>query len=197
MMIEDDRTPSLICNRAGLTSFRWRTRAEDKGLSPSEAVSDYLKIPKDEAAGLIDFGSVYVRGRIERNPSTILSGDEEISVTFPAYGIRRFYEIDPARIIFRDRFILAYDKEAGIPSQQVPDDAYNNVFAALLRHLAGSKEPRSLRALCGPSQQARQGNERCFAVCARKEGKRAPGQGLPGKARKKGISRMGRRLTER
>jgi 23S rRNA pseudouridine1911/1915/1917 synthase len=39
-------------------------------------------------------------------------------------------------VIYRDSFILAYDKEAGIPSQQVPHDAYNNVFAALLRRLA-------------------------------------------------------------
>ncbi len=113
--------------------------AQHKGLSLGEAVSDYLKVPRGEAAGLIDFGSVYVRGRIERNPSMILSGGEEICAAFPPYGIRRFYEIDPARVILRDRFILVYDKEAGIPSQQTPYDAYNNVFAALLRHLAGEQ----------------------------------------------------------
>ncbi len=114
---------------------------EDKGLALSEAVSGYLKIPKDGAADLIDFGSVYVQGRIERNPSITLTGDEEISVSFPPNGTRRFYEIDPARIIFRDNFFLAYDKEAGTPSQQVPYDAYNNVFAALLRYLEkGSRE---------------------------------------------------------
>jgi 23S rRNA pseudouridine1911/1915/1917 synthase len=32
---------------------------------------------------------------------------------------------------------LIYDKEAGIPSQQTPYDGYNNVFAALVRYLAG------------------------------------------------------------
>ena len=118
-----------------MASYRWRTRAEDNGLGLAEAVSTYLGVPKEEAADLIDFGSVYVRGRIERNPSMVLAGEEEISVTFASYGTRRSYQIDPARIIFRDRFLLAYDKEAGIPSQQVPYDAYNNVYAALLRRL--------------------------------------------------------------
>jgi len=51
--------------------------------------------------------------------------------SFPAHGIRKFYEIDPSRILFRDRFLLAYDKEPGIPSQQTPSDACNNLFAAL------------------------------------------------------------------
>ncbi len=130
-----------------VSSFRWRTRAQHKGLSLAEAVSDYLRVPKGEAAGLIDFGSVYVRGRIERNPSMILSGGEEICAAIPAYGIRRFYEIDPARVILRDGFILAYDKEAGIPSQQTPYDAYNNVFAALLRYLARGETTERYAAL--------------------------------------------------
>jgi 23S rRNA pseudouridine1911/1915/1917 synthase len=134
MMTEDDRSPGL--SYGPVSSYRWRTRTQDKGLSLCEAVSDYLRVPQGEAADLIDFGSVYVRGRIERNPSMILSGEEEISAAFPPYGIRRFYEIDPARVIFRDRFLFIYDKEPGIPSQQTPYDAYNNVFAALFRHLA-------------------------------------------------------------
>jgi hypothetical protein len=77
MMTEDDRSPGF--SYGPVSSFRWRTLAQHKGLSLGEAVSDYLKVPKGEAAGLIDFGSVYVR---------------------------RFYEIDPARVILRDRFIL-------------------------------------------------------------------------------------------
>ena len=130
-----------------MTSFRWRTRTEDKGFGLSAAVSAYLKISNDEAVGLIEFGSVYVRGRVERNPSKVLSGEEEISVNFPPYGTLKFYEIDPARIIFRDSFFLAYDKEAGTPSQQVPHDAYNNVFAALLRWLTGKKTSEPYAAL--------------------------------------------------
>jgi 23S rRNA pseudouridine1911/1915/1917 synthase len=145
MMTEDDRDPAS--SRGPVSSFRWRTGAQDKGLSLGEAISHYLRISKEGAADLIDFGSVYVRGLIERNPSIIPSVGEEISVTFPHYGIRRFYEIDPIRVIFRDRFLFAYDKETGIPSQQTPYDAYNNVFAALLRHLASEKTSERYAAL--------------------------------------------------
>lgn len=98
-------------------------------------VSGYLKISPEEAAALIDFGSVYVQGRVERDPSRVLGGNVEITASFPPYGTRKFYELDPGRILFRDRFLLAYDKEAGIPSQQTPYDAYNNIYAALVRHL--------------------------------------------------------------
>ena len=129
MMTEADRDPALSCGP--ISSFRWRTGAQDKDLSLDEAVSHYLRISKDEAADLIDFGSVYVRGLIERNPSIILSGGEEISVTFPSYGIRRFYEIDPIRVIFRDRFLFAYDKEPGIPSQQTALRRLQQCFCGL------------------------------------------------------------------
>jgi len=139
-MTDDDRVPAF--SYGPVSSFKWRAGAKDKGLGLSEVVCDYLRAPQGEATDLIEFGSVYVRGRKECNPSMILCGGEEIAVAFPPYGIRRFYEIDPVRIVFRDRFLLIYDKEAGIPSQQTPYDCYNNVFAALLRHLALEKTGR-------------------------------------------------------
>jgi 23S rRNA pseudouridine1911/1915/1917 synthase len=125
------------------STFKWRALKETRELRLDLAVSGYLRIPLEEAALLIDFGSVYVQGRIERNPSHALAGGEEISVSLPPYGVRKFYEVNPARIIFRDRFLLAYDKEAGTPSQQTPYDAYNNVFAALGRFLEkeGNADP--------------------------------------------------------
>ncbi|MDR3554470.1 MAG: pseudouridine synthase [Syntrophobacteraceae bacterium] len=131
----------------GPSRFSWITGQKDKGCELAEVVSGYLKISKEKAADLIDFGSVYVRGSVERDPSMRLSGGEEILVSFPSHGTARSYEIDPARVIFRDRFLLAYDKEAGIPSQQLPFDAYNNVFAALLRHLSAGKEGERYAAL--------------------------------------------------
>jgi 23S rRNA pseudouridine1911/1915/1917 synthase len=125
------------------SKFKWRALKEAGELRLDRAVCENLRIPQEEAALLIDFGSVYVQGRIERNPSRVLEGGEEISVTFSSHGTSKFYELDPARIIFRDRFLLVYDKETGTPSQQTPYDAYNNVFAALGRFLEkeGKKNP--------------------------------------------------------
>jgi 23S rRNA pseudouridine1911/1915/1917 synthase len=131
----------------GSSRFSWITGQKDKGCELAEVVSGYLKISKEKAADLIDFGSVHVRGRVERDPSMRLSGGEEILASFPSRGTGRSYEIDPARVIFRDRFVLAYDKEPGVPSQQLPSDAYNNVFAALLRHLSTGREGERYAAL--------------------------------------------------
>lgn len=94
-----------------------------------------LLISEADAWDLIDFGSVYVEGRQERNASRRLAGTEEIRVCWPRKGTLRTYEIDPSRILFEDRYALAYNKEAGIPSQQTPSDGYNNLFAALYRYL--------------------------------------------------------------
>ena len=145
-MTEEDREPVSPWRRkksggfgGGPSEFRWRAGGKDTGVMLREAVSGYLRISGEEAADLVDFGSVQVRGRMERDPSILLSGGEEIFVSYPAYGTERFFEIDPSRLIFRDRYLLAYDKEAGIPSQQVPFDAYNNVFAALPRYLSAEK----------------------------------------------------------
>ncbi len=131
----------------GMSEFRWRAGEKEKGLELVEAVSGYLAITEKEASDLIDFGSVYVCDRMERNRSAKLSGGEQIVADLGARGAGRFYEIDPSRVIFRDRFLLAYDKEAGIASQQVPFDAYNNVYAAIVRHLGARRSGEGYAAL--------------------------------------------------
>jgi 23S rRNA pseudouridine1911/1915/1917 synthase len=128
-------------------TFKWRVLKEDRELRLDLVVSQHLLISPEEAALLIDFGSVHVQGRIERAPSRKLAGEEEISVNLPPYGVRKFYEVDPARIFFRDRFLLGYDKEAGTPSQQTPYDAYNNTFAGLQRYRERERNKSSYAAL--------------------------------------------------
>ena len=121
----------------------WRVDEAFGGALLVDHAAGQLLISKEQAVDLIDFGSVYVEGRQERNPARSLAGGEEIRVCWPWKGIRRFYEIDPTRILYEDRYLLAYDKEASIPSQQTPSDGYNNLFAALYRYLErkGFSEP--------------------------------------------------------
>lgn len=85
---------------------------------------------------LIDFGSVYVDGRVERKPSRLLSTGQQVSLHVPEYGTQRFYEVDPGRILYRDAWLLAYDKEGGVPCQATPYDAHNNLYAALKVYLS-------------------------------------------------------------
>lgn len=115
--------------------LRWEVNANEKGASLGQHIARELLISDDEAEDLIDFGAVHVGGHPERDSTRSLRGSEDIRVYLPWQGPRRFYEVDPQRILYEDSSLLAYNKEAGIPSQQTPSDAYNNLYAALYRHL--------------------------------------------------------------
>ncbi len=102
-----------------------------------------LHVPEAEAHDLTDFGSIQVNGRQERDPLRSLDMGDRVHVHWPSGGVCRHYELNPARVLYRDAVLLAYDKEPGIPSQQTPSDGYNNLFAAVRRHLSneGKSDP--------------------------------------------------------
>jgi 23S rRNA pseudouridine1911/1915/1917 synthase len=104
----------------------------------ADFLMDKLKLPMDQVIDLIDFGSVQIDGRQHRNPLGALAVDQQITVHLPWLGVHRSYEISSQRILYQDPYLLAYDKEAGIPSQQTPADGYNNLFAAAVRFLAAT-----------------------------------------------------------
>lgn len=118
-----------------ITFWKESVGQRQQGATLVEFLVQACRLNESDARDLIDFGSVQVSGRRERNPSRRLFPGDEVRVHWPRKGIRRFYEVDPARFLHRDRSILAYDKEAGVPSQETPSDAYNNLYAAVLRHL--------------------------------------------------------------
>jgi len=126
--------------------WRYATGSEDRGMPLQDLLARELSMPREEAADLVAFGSVHVGGRRASDPSLRLSASREVLVHWPWQGVRRFYELDPRRILYRDRKLLAYDKEAKIPCQAMPSDAYNNVFSALERYLR-QESPRSYAAL--------------------------------------------------
>lgn len=99
----------------------------DKFASPAVGLS------RGMTRALIDFGAVWVNGKVCRRQSQVLQKQDKVTIQAPAYGPVRFYEADQNRIIYEDEYILAYDKEAGIPCQQTPYDGYNHLFGALGR----------------------------------------------------------------
>ncbi|MFH1136411.1 MAG: RluA family pseudouridine synthase [Pseudomonadota bacterium] len=82
---------------------------------------------------LIDFGGVWLDGRVCRKQSRILEAGQETIIQVPLYGPVRFYEARSSRIVYEDEWLLAYDKEAGPPCQQTPYDGYNHLYGALAR----------------------------------------------------------------
>ncbi len=119
-------------------SLCWQVQASEAGHLLADFLTDKLKLPLDQVMDLIDFGSVQVDGRQSRDPHGTLAVAQQITVHLPWLGVHRSYEISTQRILYRDPYLLAYDKEAGIPSQQTPADAYNNLFAGVVRYLAST-----------------------------------------------------------
>lgn len=93
-------------------------------------------LPEEAAARLVEFGSVWLDDRPCLDPARPLAGHSAFRINPPAYGPVYFYEADPARIVYEDAELIAYNKESGRPSQGVPHDAHNNILAALTRMLA-------------------------------------------------------------
>ena len=107
--------------------------ASDAGLRLDRFAASRLGLTRGLARELIDFGAVWVGGRVCRRQSLELAEGDKVTIQVPYYGPVRFFEADPARILYQDAGLLAYDKEAGLPCQQTPYDGYNNLFAALKR----------------------------------------------------------------
>jgi len=98
-------------------------------------LEDQARMPLAKCRDLIDFGAVYVDGKVEQAPARLLLAAQEVRLHIPRYGTKRFYETRKERILYQDTDLLAYDKETGVPCQQTPYDAYNNVYAGLKRFL--------------------------------------------------------------
>jgi len=108
---------------------------DDAGRRIDQVLATLTPYSRTRIRDFIDFGAVYRNGRICRRLSQPLSAGDVVILSVPSHGTRRFYEIDPGRILLDEAGLIAYDKEPGIPSQQVPYDVYNNLFFALKRYL--------------------------------------------------------------
>ncbi len=92
-------------------------------------------ISRERAKKLIAMGAVWVNGaRVQIVSRTVRSGDS-LAVYIGRRGVERYYEIDPANILYRDDWLIFYRKEPGVPTQGVICDNYNNIFSALQRYL--------------------------------------------------------------
>jgi 23S rRNA-/tRNA-specific pseudouridylate synthase len=114
-----------------------------RGLTTTGLVAFLLKISEAEAETLVAFGALWLDDRPCLDPDQTLALSGHFRFNPPAYGPVRFYEADPARIIYEDDELLVYNKESGRPSQGVPHDAHNNILAAVRRLLAARGDGNS------------------------------------------------------
>jgi len=97
-------------------------------------------LSREAARRYIRIGGVWINGkRIQIQSRKVKTGDE-IVLYISREGCRAYYEINPCHILYHDSAFLFYRKEPGIPTQPVPSDSYNNLYAALMRYLKAEDE---------------------------------------------------------
>jgi 23S rRNA pseudouridine1911/1915/1917 synthase len=89
---------------------------------------------------LVDIGGVHVDGRRIRRCSLPVSSGQRIELNIDGFPLTPF-QLDTSRILYQDRYLLALDKPAGIPTQPTPARYQGTLFAALQQFLgmSGSK----------------------------------------------------------
>ncbi len=86
---------------------------------------------------LIDLGGVHVDGRRVRRCSLPMAPGQHVEVHYDGLPLAPFV-IVPGQILYRDRYLLALDKPAGIATQPTPARYQGTVYAALCDHLKES-----------------------------------------------------------
>lgn len=89
------------------------------------------------ARQFIDLGGVHVDGRRVRRCSLPLVAGQQVELYVDGLPLAPF-RLDSAMILFRDRYLLALDKPAGIATQPTPARYQGTVYAALQQYLAAS-----------------------------------------------------------
>jgi len=86
---------------------------------------------------LIDLGGVHVDGRRVRRCSLPVAAGQRVELFVDGLPLEPF-QLDQAMILYRDRYLLALDKPAGVATQPTPARYQGTVYAALQQFLSGT-----------------------------------------------------------
>lgn len=83
---------------------------------------------------LIDLGGAHVDGRRARRCSLQVKAGQRVELYVDGLPLAPF-QLEPARLLYRDRYLLAIDKPAGIATQPTPARYQGTLYAALRDYL--------------------------------------------------------------
>jgi len=96
---------------------------------------------REQAKKYIQIGAVRINDkRVQIVSRKVIAGDE-VALYAGRHGYRIYYEINQQNILYEDSHLFFYRKEPGITTQPLHCDAYNNLYAGLLRYLKASGKP--------------------------------------------------------
>jgi 23S rRNA pseudouridine1911/1915/1917 synthase len=98
------------------------------------------ELSRTQARKVIDLGGVHVGGRRVRQCSLVLRAREQIEVFLDELPLQA-YVLEPSSVLFRDPYLIALNKPAGIPVQPTPARYKGTIFAALEAFLHNPYRP--------------------------------------------------------
>lgn len=101
--------------------------------------SELERLSRGLAKRLIDLGGVHVDGRRVRRCSLPLTAGQRVELYVDGLSLEPF-QLDPARVLYRDRYLLALDKPAGIATQPTPARYQGTLYASLQQFLGAAAE---------------------------------------------------------
>lgn len=132
-----------MINRTMLTrkTYRLTPLPEETGLR----LDQFIPARTDELSRtlvrrIVELGGVHVGGRRVRRCSHPVKGGELIEVYLDGLPLELF-EIDEAAVLYRDLYLLAIVKPAGVETQPTPARYKGTLYAALLNYLHDPYRP--------------------------------------------------------
>lgn len=117
--------------------YRFVVPGDQSGLRLDLFLAGALDDGRSLIKRLIDLGGVHVEGRRVRRCSLPIAAGQQIELHVDGLPLEPF-RFDPEMIIYRDRYLLAIDKPAGIATQPTPARYQGTLYAALQQFLGSA-----------------------------------------------------------
>lgn len=123
------------------THYRFIAGPEETGLRLDQFISGRSQdLSRTLVRKLVDFGGVHIDGRRSRRCSQAVAAGMKVEIFVDGLPLETF-RLETA-VLFRDPYLLAVDKPAGIETQPTPARFKGTLYAALLDYLHDPFRPQ-------------------------------------------------------
>ena len=125
-----------------LTKYCFTVASDKAPVRLDQAIPLYIsEFSREQAKKYIQIGAVWINDKRVQIVSRKVKAGDEVALYAGRHGYRIYYEINQQNILYEDDHLIFYRKEPGIPTQPLHCDAYNNLYAGLLRYLKAAEKP--------------------------------------------------------
>jgi 23S rRNA pseudouridine1911/1915/1917 synthase len=129
------------------TTYRFTPGPEEAGLRLDQFVAGRsTELSRTLVRKLVDLGGVHVGGRRIRRCSQPVQAGETVEVFVDGLPLEP-YQLATTAVVYRDPYLLAIDKPAGIETQPTPARFKGTLYAALLDYLHDPFRPQQAPSL--------------------------------------------------